>query len=165
MRRASLTPDDGFEVVERFRRYLRERRQPVTRPRVAVAEALVAREDHPSVEQLRRRLQQRGERLGMATLYRTVDALVSGGLAREHDFGEGFKRYEAVRERVEHAHLVCRRCAGVTEFRSERLERMLRMTADEHHFHYERHRVEVHGVCPSCRTRELEGLAATPRRS
>ena len=155
-----LTRDEGAEVVERFRRYLRDRRLPVTRQRIAVAEALVASEDHPSVELLRRRLLQRGTHLGMATLYRAVDALVQSGLAREHDFGEGFKRYEAVQERTEHAHLVCRRCAGVIEFSNERLERMLRMTADEHQFHYERHRVEVHGVCAGCRSRELAAVGA-----
>jgi Fur family ferric uptake transcriptional regulator len=150
-------------VVERFRRYLRDRRLPVTRQRIAVAEVLVASEDHPSVELLRRRLVQRGEQIGMATLYRTVDALVKSGLAREHDFGEGFKRYEAQRERTEHAHLVCDRCARVQEFSHERLERMLRMTADEHRFHYDRHRVEVHGVCAECRAREVGGLGGLGR--
>ena len=145
-------------LVDRFRRYRRDRRLPVTRQRVAVAEILFASDDHPSAELLRRRLSQRGAHVGMATLYRTVDALVRSGLAREHDFGEGFKRYEAVRERAEHAHLVCRRCARVTEFSNERLERMLRLTADEHRFQYERHKVEVHGVCAECRTRELGSL-------
>lgn len=132
---------------------------------MAVAEALVESDDHPSVEVLRRRLEQRGEHIGTATLYRTVDALVRSGLAREHDFGEGFKRYEALRERAEHAHLVCVRCNRVTEFSNERLERMLRMTADEHRFHYERHRVDVRGVCAECRARELGGLGrpASPR--
>jgi len=155
--------DEGPEVVEKFRRYLRDRRQPVTRQRMAVAEVLVASHDHPSVEQLRRRLAQRGQQIGLATLYRTVDALIQSGLAREHDFGEGFKRYEAVVRRAEHAHLVCRSCGGVFEFTNERLERMLRMTADEHRFHYEHHKVEVHGVCASCRTRELGALAVPAR--
>jgi Fe2+ or Zn2+ uptake regulation protein len=35
---------------------------------------------------------------------------------------------------------------------------MFRMTADEHHFHYERHRVEIHGVCSACRARDLGGV-------
>lgn len=149
---------DDAEVIERFRRYLRDRRRPVTRQRMAVAEVLAASDDHPSVELLRRRLTQRGEHVGTATLYRTVEALVESGLAREHDFGEGFKRYEAARDDPEHAHLVCRRCARVTEFSNERLERMLAMTADEHRFHYERYRIEVRGVCADCRARDLSGL-------
>jgi len=120
-----------------------------------VAEVLLASDDHPSVESLRRRMAARGDHVGMATLYRTVDALVKSGLVLEHDFGEGFKRYEPSRQPSEHAHLVCHRCQGVVEFSHERLERMLRMTADEHHFHYERHRVEIHGICAECRARDL----------
>ena len=156
------TSADGALLVDRFRRYLRDRRLPVTRQRVVVAEVLLDSRDHPSVEVLRRRLVERGEPVGLATLYRTVEALVQSGLVREHDFGEGFKRYEPAEDASEHAHLVCRRCGGVVEFSNDRLERMLRMTADEHHFQYERPRVEIHGVCSSCRARDLGGL--TPRR-
>jgi len=153
------TSADAAILVDRFRRYLRDRRLPVTRQRVLVAEVLLESRDHPSVEVLRRRLVERGEHVGLATLYRTVDALVQSGLVREHDFGEGFKRYEPAEETSEHAHLVCRRCGGVVEFSNDRLERMLRMTADEQHFHYERHRVEIHGVCAACRARDLGGLS------
>ena len=147
------------DLTDRFRRYLRDRRLPVTRQRVAVAEVLFCSDDHPSVEVLRRRLVQRGEHIGTATLYRTVDALVKSGLAWEHDFGEGFKRYEPARERSEHAHLICGRCGRVVEFNNERLERMLRMTSDDHRFHYDRHRVEIHGICADCRVRDLAGVA------
>ena len=88
------TSADGALLVDRFRRYLRDRRLPVTRHRVVVAEVLLDSRDHPSVDVLRRRLAARGEPVGLATLYRTVEALVQSGLVREHDFGEGFKRYE-----------------------------------------------------------------------
>ena len=39
------------------------------------------------------------------------------GLAGEfsqHDFGEGFKRWEARRQGAQHGHLICARCSGVT---------------------------------------------------
>lgn len=154
---------DNAPLVEQFRRYLRDRRLPVTRQRVAVAEVLLASDDHPSVETLRHRLEAKGLHVGTATLYRTVDALVKSGLVLEHDFGDGFRRYEPATPTIEHAHLVCRRCGGVVEFANDRLERMLRMTADEQHFHYERHKVEIHGICAACRTRDL-GAAPRPDR-
>lgn len=155
-----LSPDETAALLERFQRHLRERRLPVTRQRVAVARTLFASDDHPSVEILRRRLVRQGDSVGTATLYRTLDALVQSGMVREHDFGEGFKRYEPMPERTHHEHLVCRRCGRVTEFGNERLERMLRLSADEHHFLYQRHRVEIHGVCAACRERELSPVAA-----
>jgi Fur family ferric uptake transcriptional regulator len=154
-------PDDEITPVEKFRRYLRDRRLPVTRQRMAVAEVLFSSGDHPSVELLRRRLIDRGARVGTATLYRTIESLVESGLAQEHDFGEGFKRYEAKGSNAEHAHLVCRRCGRVVEFTNERLERMLRMMADEQRFHYERSRAEIHGICESCRIRDVSGLVGS----
>jgi Fur family ferric uptake transcriptional regulator len=151
-----LSPNEAAAFLERFRRHLREHRLPVTRQRVAVADALFASDDHPSVEEIDRRLRARGESVGTATLYRTLDLLVEGGLARVHDFGGQVRRYEPMA--AAHDHLVCRRCGRVVEFGNERLERMLRMTSDELRFHYQEHRVEVHGQCADCRSRDLEPL-------
>lgn len=151
-----LSRHEAAAFAERFRRLLRERRLPVTRQRLAVAEVLLAATDHPTVEELDRRLRARDEVVGLATLYRTLDLLAASGLARQHDFGDGVRRYEPMG--APHDHLICRRCGRVAEFGNERLERMLRMTADELRFHYQEHRVEVHGLCAECRGRDLEPL-------
>lgn len=145
-------------LVERFTRYLRERRLPVTRQRLEVAQAVTRVADHPSVERIHRDLIQRGVRVGTATVYRTIDLLVESGLVREHDFGEGYRRFEAVPERARHEHLICQRCGRVVEFTNDRLERMLEMIADEMDFVRRRHRVEVYGLCADCRRRDLAAL-------
>lgn len=155
-----LSPDEAAALLERFRRHLRERRLPVTRQRLAVAGAIFNSADHPSVDELHRRVRASGADIGTATLYRTVLVLVESGLVRERDFGEGKKRYEAVDEATAHDHLICERCGRVVEFANDRLERMLRMTADEQRFLYRHHRVDVHGVCTACRGRDLEPLAS-----
>jgi Fur family ferric uptake transcriptional regulator len=149
------------DLVNRFTRYLRERRLPVTRQRLEVAEALGRVADHPSVERIHRDLMQRGVRIGAATVYRTVDLLVESGLVREHDFGEGYRRFEAAPERAHHEHLICQRCGRVVEFTNDRLERMLEMVADEMDFLHRRHRIEVYGLCPDCRRRDLAALRPT----
>jgi Fe2+ or Zn2+ uptake regulation protein len=46
----------------------------------------------------------------------------------------------------------------VVEFTNERLERMLPVLSDEHGFQHRRHRVEIYGVCRSCRQPELGPL-------
>jgi Fur family ferric uptake transcriptional regulator len=160
-----LSRDEALALLERFRRHLRERRLPVTRQRLAIAEAVVQSGGHPSVEDLQRRVRAEGGQVGTATLYRTLDVLVESGLVREHDFGEGFKRYEAASAGPAHDHLICERCGRVEEFASDRLERLLRLTTDEHHFLYRRHRMDVHGICTACRGRDLEplGTGTDPR--
>ena len=150
-----LASGEGEVLLERFRRYLREHRLPVTRQRDLVAQAVFLADDHPSVEAILRAVKAGGEHVGTATVYRTLDVLVESGLVRAHDFGEGFKRYEPVPGQTHHEHLICEQCGRVVEFQNEPLERMLPIIADEHGFQHRRHRVEIYGVCRECRHREL----------
>ena len=149
---------EGAALLERFRRHLREHRQPITRQRDLVARVVLLSEDHLSVEAIRRLLKEQGERVGTATVYRTLDLLVQSGLVRAHEFGEGFKRYEPMVGQEDHEHLICERCGSVIEFANERLERMLPVLADEHGFQHRRHRVEVYGICRACLSGELAPL-------
>jgi Fur family ferric uptake transcriptional regulator len=155
---AGLAKAEARSSLERFRRWLRDHNQPLTRQRELVAEAILGADGHVSIEEVRALLEARGERVGLATIYRAMDTLVASGLVRGQDFGEGFRRFEPVGSRSGHEHLVCDRCGRVIEFASERLERMLQLLADEHGFQPDRHRVEVHGVCRDCRRRGLAGL-------
>jgi Fur family ferric uptake transcriptional regulator len=152
---ARLDKAEGAALLERFRQYLREHHQPITKQRDLVAQIVFLAEDHLSVEGIRRELKQRSERVGMATVYRTLDLLVESGLVRTHEFGEGFRRYEAMAGQSDHEHLICEQCGRVVEFANERLERMLPVLADEHGFQHRRHKVEIYGVCRTCRQREL----------
>jgi Fur family ferric uptake transcriptional regulator len=151
-------PIDFNEALERFERFLRDRRLPVTRQRREVLASVLRLGDHPSVERLQRDLAERQVRVGTATIYRTLDLLVESGLVREHDFGEGFRRYEAAGDRLRHEHLICERCGQVVEFSNDRLERMVGMIADEMQFLHRRHRIEIYGLCAECRRRDLESL-------
>jgi len=155
---ARLARGEGAALLERFRWHLRDHHLPVTRQRDLIAQAVLTSDEHLSVEVIQRRLKDEGERVGTATIYRTLDVLVRSGLVRAHDFGEGFKRYEPMPQQAHHEHLICLRCSKVVEFQNERLERMLPIIADEHGFQHERHRVEIYGVCRECRQRELGPL-------
>lgn len=152
---AHLASGEGAVLLERFRRYLRDHHQPVTRQRDRVAEVLLSSDDHLSVGQIRSRLRAGGEAVGLATIYRTLDLLVQSGLVRAHDFGQGYRRFEPMPEQAHHEHLICVRCGKVEEFAHERLERMLPIIADEYGFQPERHRVEIYGVCRDCQRKGL----------
>jgi Fur family ferric uptake transcriptional regulator len=155
---ARLARGEGAALLDRFRRHLREQHLPITRQRDVVARAVLLSDEHLSVDAIQRRLQEQGERVGLATIYRTLDVLVESGLVRAHDFGEGFKRYEPMAQQSGHEHLICVRCGRVVEFQNERLERILPIIADEHAFQHQQHRVEIHGICPDCRRRDLGAL-------
>jgi Fur family ferric uptake transcriptional regulator len=155
---AHLTSAEAADLLARFQQYLREHRLPVTQQRDRIAHAIFSSTDHLTAAAVHQRLAQGGDRIGIATVYRTLDLLVESGLIRLHEFGDGFRRYEGATPQGSHGHFVCVECGGVEEFTNERLERMLPIIADEHQFRYRRHRVELHGTCRDCQRRALGTL-------
>jgi len=73
--------------IRLFGRFLREQGLPVTHQREAVAEVVFASDEHLSVDDIEQDLRARGERIGKATIYRTLDLLVRGCFPRLHDKG------------------------------------------------------------------------------
>ncbi len=137
-----------------FRAYLREHNLPVTAQRLVIAEVIIGSAEHLSAEEVTNVLAERGEKAGVATVYRTLDLLVRSGLVVERDFGEGFRRFEAARDVPHHEHLLCTVCGAVQEFRDERLERMTTIIAESHDFARQQHRLVIQGVCAACRRGE-----------
>lgn len=136
---------------ERFRDYLRVCNLSVTRQRLRIAEAVFGTHSHVSAEEILDHLQRGGSTVAKATIYRTLDLMLAAGLIREHDFGDGFRRYEARPTRPRHEHLVCTKCGKVIEFESPEIERIETEVAALHCFQPVHHRLEIYGLCEECR--------------
>ena len=151
------TPISTF--LHLFRRYLRDQGLPITQQREAVAEVVFASPEHQSVEEIEAKLRDRSEKIGKATVYRTLEMLVKSGLVAEHDFGEGFKRYEHLfGSQPVHEHLICTNCSKVIEFQSPEVIRLQEETARFHGFLPTRHRLEIYGICATC-----QAMGVSPR--
>jgi Fur family ferric uptake transcriptional regulator len=99
---------DHSAFIRLFGKYLRDIGLPVTHQREVVADVVFGAEGHLSVDDIAAMLRARGEHIGKATIYRTLDLLVRSRLVAEHDFGEGFKRYEhRLSSHPIHEHLIC----------------------------------------------------------
>jgi Fur family ferric uptake transcriptional regulator len=149
---------DGKALQELLRRYLRDHNLPVTHQREAIAAIIFNSDAHLSVGDIERMLREQGLPAGKATVYRTLDLLVTAGLVQEHDFGEGFKRYEPLVAESHHEHLICQNCGKVVEFSSDRIERMKQLIADEYGFRHHHHRLEIYGICRDCQRRDAVTL-------
>ena len=68
----------------------------------------------------------------------------------EHDFGEGFKRYEhRLSKDPVHHHLVCNESGEIIEFRSEALQKIVEETAERHGFKATHHKLVIFGLSES----------------
>lgn len=143
-------------LVRLFARYLKDHGLPLTHQREAVARVLFSAEAHLSADDVETELRKGGERIGKATVYRTLDLLVKSNLVEEFDFGEGFKRYEhRLRRDPGHQHVVCQSCGQVQEFAMPELPAIEARAARELGFKVQRHRVEIQGLCADCQARGL----------
>jgi Fur family transcriptional regulator, ferric uptake regulator len=129
--------------------------QPVvrmTRQRAAVAAALQAIGEFRSAQQLHEALRTRGDGVGLATVYRTLQALAEAGEvdALRTDDGEQVFRWCARREH--HHHLVCRLCGSTVEIDGPPVEAWAQMVGDDHGFSDVGHTIELWGVCSGCRS-------------
>jgi Fur family ferric uptake transcriptional regulator len=143
--------------VHLFRRYLREQGLPVTQQRESIAEVVFTTSGHLSVEEIEEKLKERNERIGKATIYRTLEMLVKSGLVEEHDFGEGFKRYEHLfGQKPVREHLICTECGNVSEIHSSELVRVQEEEARRHGFLPGRYRLQIYGLCAACQKAGVE---------
>jgi Fur family ferric uptake transcriptional regulator len=140
-----------------FRRYLKDHGLPVTKQREAIAHVVFSSPDHLSVDEVEDQLRAEGTRIGKATIYRTLDLLVRARLVVEHDFGEGFKRYEhRFAQETVHEHLICLECGRVTEFESWEVQEVKAEITQKHGFQPIRHKLEIYGLCRQCQEAGVE---------
>ena len=122
----------------------------VTLPRVKILNALESSDKrHLSAEDVYKILLQKGEEIGLATVYRVLTQFESAGLVCRHHFEGGQSVFELNRG-SHHDHLVCVKCGKVVEFVEETIEERQRVIAREHGFALEDHSLVIYGLCSDC---------------
>jgi Fur family ferric uptake transcriptional regulator len=97
-------------------------------------------------------LRRRGHRVGLATVYRTLELLADMKLVGRLEIGQGIARYEAlVPGGDHHHHLVCDHCGRVTPFDDDELEETIDRLTRKIRFLVAEHDVVLHGACRACR--------------
>lgn len=122
----------------------------VTLPRVKVLGILEnSRKRHLSAEDVYKALLEKGEEIGLATVYRVLTQFEAAGLVCRHHFEGGQSVFELNRGE-HHDHLVCVKCGRVVEFFEEAIEERQRAIAERHGFTLEDHSLVIYGFCPHC---------------
>jgi len=131
---------------------LRAAGKRVTAQRRLVLDVLSAAEGHLDASEIYERAHHLDPRLSLATVYRTLKALAESGVVRQLHLAGERHFYELDRE-DRHAHLVCSVCGRVWEVDSADLVEAARAAGQEFGFQVGTARVEVTGLCASCRQR------------
>lgn len=125
----------------------------VTRQRLLVADALASHGRQMSAQDLYERLRRRNPRIGRATVFRTLEALVAAGVARRLEQDGHVYGYVACRP-GHHHHLACNRCGRVEEIGEQYIAPVADRLENDLGFAIDDARLDFYGLCASCRTQE-----------
>jgi Fur family ferric uptake transcriptional regulator len=128
---------------------LRDAGERVTRQRLAVADALVATGRQVSAQDLYEQMHRGDPSIGRATVFRTLEALVTAGLARRLELDGHVYGYVACRP-GHHHHLSCDRCGRVEEIDEAYIRPVAERVAVNLGFRIDDARVDFYGLCASC---------------
>lgn len=131
--------------------YISQHNLKITKQRRAVLEAFLSSEDHVSAEELYKLVTEKEPKIGLATVYRTLNLLTQSGLAVELDFGDGQKRYEHKYMHSHHDHMICTECGKIIEFQHPMIEKLQEEIAKRHDFQMTSHKLDMFGLCSECR--------------
>ncbi|HTP42217.1 MAG TPA: transcriptional repressor [Nitrospiria bacterium] len=132
-------------------RRLQARGLKCTPQRLAIYAALSASDDHPSAEVLYRDVKADYPMLSRNTVYQTLEALTTAGLAQAIRTGRSHARYDGNSE--PHHHMVCLSCDRVEDFHDASLERLAAPARLRRRYRVVHHRVEFYGYCRTCHDR------------
>lgn len=125
-----------------------------TLPRIKILEVLESGpQTHYSAEDIYKILMEKGENVGVATIYRVLNQFSTAGIIQRLNLENGHAIYELNRGE-HHDHLYCVKCATIEEFFDEQIEERQKTIAKTAGWHITEHSMVLFGLCPKCRSDE-----------
>ncbi|MBM3318994.1 MAG: transcriptional repressor [Candidatus Eisenbacteria bacterium] len=119
--------------------------------RSTILEEVRRSHDHPTAEEVHRRVRRTVSNVSLGTVYRNLAVLDRAGEIRQiHLMGEP-ARFDG--EVQPHHHVRCSRCGRVEDVAASIGARLTEEAAAATGYRIDEHRIEFTGLCPTCRRR------------
>lgn len=141
----------------------RNRGIAVTPQRIAVIQALLASENHPSTDEICAAVRRKHPHVSLATVHRILNEFCEVGEARKVTLLHDVARYDGNVE--PHHHVVCVRCKRVHDIEMPEVEKLLEGTPSLGQFTLLRCSLEIEALCKRCQIAGKRERAERPHRS
>jgi Fur family transcriptional regulator, peroxide stress response regulator len=110
--------------VNEIRNKLSEKGLKITPQRVAILEAIVKLNNHPTAENIINYIRKNNPNIATATVYKVLDALVENELIKKVKTERGIMRYDAILE--SHHHLYCSESDRIEDYIDDELNEVIK---------------------------------------
>ena len=127
-----------------------------TRQKEKILQYLISHpSQHITVQEISHHLNQNGSAVGMATIYRQLDQLVSDGTIRKYTIdsrtGACYEYLPDSEECHRHFHLKCMQCEKLYHVTCEHLCELEEHILAHHGFQIDQSKTVLYGICEACR--------------
>jgi len=144
------------EIRNIFAAHLESKGLRKTPERFTILEEIYSRNDHFDAESLYSHMLRKNYHVSRATVYNTLELLLSCDLVTKHQFGKNLAQYEKSYGYKQHDHIICVDCKKVVEFCDPRIHQIQTMMGDLLNFRITHHSLNMYGICGSCqKAREM----------
>lgn len=142
--------------VDAIMRNLAKKGYKVTAPRKIILESMLENEKkHISIDDIYDSTRKKDKKIGISTIYRTIDLLEKTGVIQKHDFAGKQVRYEFVQENDgDHHHLICKKCGKIIEVEGLMPINLEDLLIEKYDFKMEDCILEINGYCKECLAQE-----------
>jgi Fur family peroxide stress response transcriptional regulator len=130
---------------------LRKKGYKATTQRIAICRFALHSRDHPSAQRVYDEVRLVHPTVSLATVYKTLQILTEHGLLQELDLPESRARFDSYIK--PHINLVCMRCGDIQDFDDNAAREMVERVAAKAEFTWTGQRLDIYGVCKTCRNR------------
>ena len=124
----------------------------ITPQRVSIYQELLKATDHPSIDEIFKRVRKSLPNVSFDTVYRTALSLSEIGIIDIIEGYSGSKRFDGNIARHHHFH--CIRCHKIVDFDSEYYDKVEIPAELQSKFKVLTQRIMLEGICDTCRKRE-----------
>ena len=150
-----MTNNSYEKSLESFKTLLKENNLKFTNQREIIFKTLFEYNDHFTPEDLHTLIKKKypNSKVGVTTVYRTLNLLEENKFVTSISFGVQGKKYE-FGSKPHHDHLICIKCGMIEEFEDETIEKLQEKIAKMRGFKMTEHVMQLYGICAKCQNNE-----------